>query len=85
MSVQKYQINDRVKRPNKNINFTNPRKRKELLQEKEIASCRYGTIIEAKLVKDSRNRFHFQYYVKWDGYESLSLHSQNTLKPVEEK
>ena len=85
MSVQKYQINDRVKRPNKNINFTNPRKRKELLQEKEIASCRYGTIIEAKLVKDSRSRFHYRYYVKWDGYESLSLHSQNTLKPVEEK
>ena len=84
MSIQKYQINDRVKRPNKNIEFYILQKRRELLQEKEIADCRYGTIIEAKLVKDSRSRFHYRYYVKWDGYESLSLHSQNTLKPVED-
>lgn len=85
MSIQKYQINDRVKRPNKNLTFIDPRKRRDLLKEKGIADCRYGTITEIELKADSRKRFSYFYYVKWDGYESLSLHSQNTLKPVEEK
>ena len=84
MSIQKYQVNDRVKRPNKNINFTDPRKRRKLLEEKEISSCRYGTITEVKLESDSRNRFHFRYYVRWDGSNTVALHSQNTLKPLEE-
>ena len=84
MSVQKYQINDRVKRPNKNVNFIDPRKRRDLLKEKGIADCRYGTITEVELKADSRKRFSYFYYVKWDDSKRVALHSQNTLKPMEE-
>jgi len=84
MSVQKYQINDRVKRPNKNVNFIDPRKRRDLLKEKAISNCRYGTITEVKLKPDSRKRLFYFYYVKWDDSKAVALHSQNTLKPAEE-
>ena len=86
MSIQKYQINDRVKRPNKNVNFIDPRKRRDLLKEKGIADCRYGTITEVELKADNRKppRFTYFYYVKWDDSKRVALHSQSTLKPVEE-
>ena len=83
MSIQKYQINDRVKRFNKNFNLTNPKKRKDLLKNNGISDCRYGVITEAVLKTDRKNRASYNYYVKWEDVETILLHSQNTLKPNE--
>ncbi len=87
MSVQKYQINDRVKRPNKNFCLTNPNHLRNIRSTHKIGNCRYGTITETKLKANNRKppRFTYFYYVKWDDSQHVSLHSQNTLKPVEEK
>tara|TARA_B100000965_G_scaffold392510_1_gene402140 strand:+ start:252 stop:509 length:258 start_codon:yes stop_codon:yes gene_type:complete len=84
MSIQKYQINDRVKRPNKNNCFTDPRKRNQLLEEHNIIKCRYGTIIDVELKKIRGNRTAYYYSVKWDDSRDIAIHGSNTLKPAEE-
>ena len=83
MSTQKYQINDRVKRPNKNNNLTSPKKRRQLLADHKIINCRYGTVIAAELKKIRGHRTAFYYSVKWDDSTEIAEHGQNTLQPAE--
>ena len=84
MSIQKYQIKDRVKKIARNECITHSVRYRQITEDLGIKANRYGTIIDVMTKKDSKKRTYYYYYVTWDDSKTTSQHSQNTLGVLEE-
>ena len=84
MSIQKYQVQDRVMKVARNECITRSGRYQQVTEDLGIKGHRYGTITDFIIKKDRRGRAYFYYYVNWDDSKTTSLHSQNMLKATEE-